>query len=529
MVTNIMSSKKPNIILLVLDTHRVERMSVYGYGKDTTPELGEFAEESTVFDWGIATAPWTVPSHGSMFTGLYPTVHQTTQSYKTLPSNIPTVAELLGQEGYETVAFCNNPLVGVLDNGFRRGFDKFYNYSGTIPDIPDIGDMGTFKKLQREANMLLQRATGPIEREFGRSPLLLKLATMPIFVPIWSRAFNFKGDTKRSLRDISDYLRYHFSTQSDTPLFMFINMMETHLPYFPPKNIIDRWAPYVTKDREARSFLQKFNTESYRWMAPMLKPFTGVQRQVLSDMYDAEVSYQDRQLRRMFRFLKRSGQLDNTMVIVTSDHGESIGDHEFMGHAFVVYNELQHVPLFIRYPEMFPGNKRVTHEVSTRRVFHTMLEAAGIEREVYGETSSSLSLARSVGGPEKEPEGEVVVAEGFPPENFINVMEMTNPDAVEEFRLRKMRRAIYDNGGKLMMVGGQPDEFFSVREDPFEESDLLDNPIGYENDIIKMQQTLDDWVVMAEAHRDGVAPAGEVDYSDNPELLERLRGLGYIE
>lgn len=524
-----MATKQPNVILLVLDTHRLERMSLYGYGKETTPVLGEFAEGATVFDWGIATAPWTVPSHASMFTGLYPTVHQTTQSYTAIPSNIPTLPEMLSQNGYHTVGFCNNPLVGVLDNGLKRGFDEFYNYSGTIPDVPSFGDENRIKRLQQTAATLLQKATTPIERKFGQSPLLLKLATMPIFVPIWSRSFNFKGNTQRSLGDVAQYLRYHTSTHDDKPLFMFVNMMETHLPYFPPKNVMDRWVPYLNKDREARSFLQKFNTESYRWMAPMLEPFTEMQERVLSDVYDAEVAYQDRQLRRVFRALKRSGELENTMVIIVSDHGESIGEHEFMGHAFVVYNELVRVPLFIHYPAMFEPGKRVQHDVSARRIFHTVLEGAGIPYEGYGHTADSLSLTRSAEGADREPEDEVVVSEGFPPRNFINVMEMTNPEAIETYRLRKMRRAIYNDGRKLMTVGGQPDEFFSVYNDPLEKQNVLDNPIGFENDILRMQKELTDYVVISEAHRDGVAPAGMIDYSDDPALLERLRGLGYIE
>src|SRR5438045_4033174 len=115
-----MQSSKPNIIFLVLDTHRAERMSMYGYHKDLTPSLGRIAEESTVFDWAIAPAPWTIPSHASMFTGLYPTVHQTIQSYTTMPEQIPTLAEILSQNGYDTVGFCNNPLVGLLENGLKR-------------------------------------------------------------------------------------------------------------------------------------------------------------------------------------------------------------------------------------------------------------------------------------------------------------------------------------------------------------------------------------------------------------------------
>ncbi len=522
-----MSKPKPNIIFLVLDTHRVERMSVYGYGKDTTPALGSFAEDATVFDWAISPAAWTVPSHASMFTGLYPTAHQTTQSFTALPQNIPTLAELLAQDGYETVAFCNNPLIGVLDNGLKRGFNHFYNYSATIPDIPDIGNPGALKRTQLWLNMALKQVTTPIEQQFGRSPLLLKLATLPLFVPIWSRTFNFKGNTQRSLTDVTSYLRHHFNTHSDKPLFMFINMMETHLPYYPPKKAIDRWVPYFKKDREARAFIHKFNTESYRWMAPMLEPFTEMQHTVLSDMYDAEVAYQDRQLRKLLRYLKRSGQADNTMVVVVSDHGESLGEHEFMGHAFVIYNELVRVPFFIRYPEMFPGGKRVEEAVSTRRIFHTVLEAAGIDLEAYGQPTHDLSLTRSVEG--KDPEDEMVISEAFPPQNFINVMEMTNPEAIDLFRVRKLRRAIYGNGKKLMTVGEQPDELFEFHEDPFETHNLLDDPFGHENDLLHLQKQLDDFVIVSEAHRDGIAPAGQVDYSDNPELLERLRGLGYIE
>src|SRR5574341_2117424 len=134
-----MSKRQPNIIRLMLDTHRAERMSLYGYGKHTTPNIDWLAEKATVFDWAIAPGQWTIPSHSSMFTGLYPTVHQTTQSYDTLPPDIPTLAELLAGAGYHTVGFCNNPLVGVLDNGLKRGFAEFYNYGQTFPDVPRIG------------------------------------------------------------------------------------------------------------------------------------------------------------------------------------------------------------------------------------------------------------------------------------------------------------------------------------------------------------------------------------------------------
>lgn len=519
--------ERPNIILLVLDTHRVERMSIYGYHRETTPVIDDFAADSMVFDRAIATAQWTVPSHASMFTGLYPTVHKTNQSYTALPDDIPTLAELLQAHGYTTVGFCNNPLVGVLDNGLRRGFDQFYNYAATIPDSPIIGrELGGLQRTQRAIMGTLQGFTTLIERQFGRSPLLLKLAMMPVFVPLWSRFGKFKGDTDRSLRDVADFLRYYWSSGDERPLFMFINMMETHLPYYPPRQYADRWVPYLRREQATREFVQRFNSQSYRWLTPMSEPFTDWQQRVLGDLYDAEIAYQDRQLRRLFRYLKRSGELDNTMVIVVSDHGESHGEHSFMGHAFVVYSELVHVPLIIHYPALFPVGERTSHTTSTRRIFHTVLEAAGVPFEQFGYPITKLSLARTVEG--NEPEDEQVVCEAFPPPNFINVMEMNNPEAIEPFRVRMMRRAIYDGGHKLMTVDGRPDEFFDVAHDPFEETNLLDAP-GYENDILRMERMLEEFVVVAEAHRDGTAAGRELDLSDNPELLERLRGLGYIE
>ncbi len=525
-----MAQRKPNILFLVLDTHRAERMSMYGYHKDITPTLGRLAEDSTVFDWGIAPAPWTIPSHASMFTGVYPTAHQTNQSYASLPEEMPTLAELLSKNGYDTVGFCNNPLIGLLENGLKQGFKHFYNYSGTFPDVPTIGpDAPLLKQIHHTLTEGLQKISLPIERRFGESPLLLKLAMMPLFVPFWSRLGKFKGDTPQSLTDVTDYLRYHQSTSPDTPLFTFINMMETHLPYYPPPKALDKWVPYLRKDREARDFLQQFNLQSYRWVAPMIEPFTEMQEQVLQDVYDAEVAYQDRQLRRVFRYLKRSGQLENTMVVIVSDHGESHGDHDFMGHAFVTYNEIVRVPLMIRYPQGFPAGKRVTQEVSTRRIFHTVLEAAGIEHEAFGHTNHDLSLARSVEGPEKEAKDEVVASEAVPPLNFLNVMEMNNPEAIERFRIKKMRRAIYENGRKLMTVDDRPDEFFDVQSDYFETSNLLDNPFGYENDILGLERKLEDFVLVQEAHRSGTIAGKEQDYSNNPELLERLRALGYID
>ena len=524
-----MGKRRPNIILLVLDTQRADRMSIYGCQKHTTPAVGALAEQSTVFEWAIAAAPWTIPSHASMFTGVYPTVHQANQSYATLPERLPTLAELLRRNGYETVGFCNNPLVGLLDNGLKRGFNHFYNYSGTFPDVPDIGDPTVPRRVQRAATAYLQKILNPVERRFGRSPFLLKMALTPTIGPFLIRLLRFKGDTRRSIRDATDHLRYHDRTHPGKPLFLFINTMETHLPYCPPRDVIEKWVPYLKRDREARDFIRQFNTQSYRWMTPVSEPFNEIQRTVLRDMYDAEVAYQDRQLCDLFGHLERSGRLDNTMLIVTSDHGEGHGDHNLMGHAFSVYNEQVRVPLLIRYPEMFPAGHRVTHNVSTRRAFHTVLDAADIERETYEHSVKDLSLSRSVEGAHRELEDEVVVAEAYPSLNLVKVVEMSDPGAIETFRMRMMRRTIYYGQSKLITVGGQRDEFFNVRRDPYETQNLLSSPEGCGQDAVRLDQMLDGFIAAAEARRDGTIRGDQIDLGDKDEVRERLRGLGYID
>jgi uncharacterized sulfatase len=274
--------------------------------------------------------------------------------------------------------------------------------------------------------------------------------------------------------------------------------------------------------------MNRFNVQSYRWAVPLIEPFTPLQNRVLRDMYDAEIAYQDRLLWRMFRELHHTGLLENTLVIIVSDHGESHGDHNFVGHAFVIYNELVRVPLIIHYPPMFPAGKRVGTTISTRRLFHTILEAAGIAYEGYGHTAHELSLARTA--KDTDPDDEVVVAEGFPPLNFIEVVERNDPEAIESFRLRKMRRAIYEGGYKLITVADRPDGLYRIASDPYEANNLLTNgALGHAGELLRLEQMLEEHVALAVAQSDGTTVSTEIDFSENPELLERLRGLGYIE
>jgi uncharacterized sulfatase len=526
-------STKPDIVFIVLDTHRADRLSCYGYPRDTTPHIDKFAESGTLFERAIVPAQWTIPAHASLFTGEYPSTHMTTQIHDRLLDDQVTLAELLRDSGYATVGFCNNPLLGVVENDLDRGFEAFYNYGGAVPNPPDIS-MSRPKLVGRLFETyvrLMRRITVPIQNQFAHNNVLLRIALNPFLAAIWQRHANFKGKTVRSLRDVVGYLRIRRNAESRRPLFTFINLMETHLPYWPPPRFIRKFAPYYQQDREARSFMRRYNLQHYRWMIPLTEPLSEVGDRTLNDFHDAEVAYQDFLLRRVFDFLNEPDVSDNTMVIVTSDHGEGMNNHDFVGHSLVAYDDLVRVPLIIRYPKLYPAGKRVTSPVSTRRLFHSVLEAAEISPNGNGAKGrgapidvEGLSLTRSVDGP--DPEQETVFAEAYTPDTLLALMENMDPAAIDTFRCRAMRRAVYRGRYKLIMVDDKPDELFDVVADPGETHNLLDTHHGQ---AAQLESVLTGLVEKAQGRRPGNWEASRQLSLDNEALVDRLRALGYME
>jgi uncharacterized sulfatase len=524
-------STPPDIVLIVLDTLRADRMSCYRYGRDTTPYIDAFAEDGTLFERAIVPGQWTIPSHASLFTGEYPTTHMTTQIYDTLGTDMVTLAELLREGGYKTVGFCNNPLLGVVDNQLDRGFDEFYNYGGALPNYPDISESraSVWGRLAERYTRVMRRITMPIQNQFAHNNLLLRIAMHPLIVPLWHHSVNFKGNTKRSLRDVVGYLRAQRRSEGRQPTFTFINLMETHLPYRPPSRFVQEFAPYYEDDREAQEFMRHYNLEHYRWMIPLTEPLSELADRILNDLYDAEVAYLDRSLRRLLKDLSKPRVRDNTLVIITSDHGEGLNNHDFVGHSLVAYDDLVRVPLLIRYPRLYPAGKRVSPAVSTRRVFHSVLEAAGIspnggEPERAPIDVEGLSLTRAVARDSRQE--EVVFAEAYTPDTLLTLMENENPSAIDTFRCRSMRRAAYDGRHKLITVGDQPDELFDVIDDPGETRNLL---VEFPDKVARLRGALTTFTKDAAARRPANWEAARRVSLDDEEISERLRALGYIE
>jgi arylsulfatase A-like enzyme len=511
---------RPDIVLLVLDTQRVDRLSCYGYPLETTPRLDAFAEDATLYCNAVSTAQWTVPSHASMFTGLYPSGHTMFHASSVLPASLTTLAGRLNAGGYYTGAFCNNPLLGVVNNGLRRDFASFLNYSGLLTSRPN--QLGVhprlFDRYRERFKLLLANTITALQDVFARSDLLLDFSFSPLMVPLWQTALAFKGNTGRSLNDAAQLLIERRGLAEEQPIFAFINLMEVHMPYRPPHRYVERFAPHLRGDRAARRYLWRFNSDVLGWLAPLASDLPEQHKATLNGMYDAEVATQDEKVGAFLEQLRRAGRLDKTLLIVCADHGEHLGEKQLMGHSIALYNELVHVPLLIRdpYGELARGTT-VEHVVSLRRIFHTVLAAAGLASE----PERSLSLVQ---GSAEEAGQSIVFAEGVTPQNALTLLERRRPDVVRAHACDRPRRAAWTGDYKFIQTGEDRYELYNIVADPVEQSNLApERP--------EQVETLREYVSSFVEHVAEASPTAEYTTSayDDELVSRRLRDLGYIE
>jgi len=291
---------------------------------------------------------------------------------------------------------------------------------------------------------------------------------------------------------------------------------------------VDQVAPYMRTNKEARDIMRRWNKEAYRWGAPLAEPLGELESQVLNDMYDAEVAYQDDYLGPVFEAIRQRAKADNTLTVIVADHGDGLGEHGCFGHAFVAYQELVHVPLVMNWPQRIEGGSQVSTPVSTRRIYHTLLDAAGMlpeevenldPAEIHG-----LTLMENILG--RDPEQHTAFSEIYPPQNFVKAIEHRQPELLDQYRCLAMRRAVVKKEKKLIHVSQWPDELFDLDKDPLE----MDNRIEQQPaQTAELSQEINRLVRLTEAQQKNLAAGLNLDTEVDEHLLQRLRGLGYIE
>jgi arylsulfatase A-like enzyme len=353
------SSDSPNVLLIVLDTVRADHLSLYGYRRATSPALERLAQRGIRFDEARATAPWTLPSHASLFTGRWP--HEFTVRWLTpLGGDFPTLAEYLGTHGYATAGFVANTLYCSYDTGLERGFTHYEDY------VLDPGRLSAFRTA-----LLVDRAWDGVSKlglAVSRSLDTGRFRPWQDSVLKWLLATGRK-DAGTINREFVDWLSHR--PEPRRPFFVFLNYFDAHSPYLPPEGSPFRFG---LRPRTKADFILLAEL----WTVVDKLRLSPRYRLLARDSYDNCIAYLDERLGELFETLRRRGVLDRTVVIITSDHGEELGEHGLFDHGESLYRPEIRVPLLIVLPSRSQFRGTVREPVSLRDLPATILELVGL-------------------------------------------------------------------------------------------------------------------------------------------------------
>jgi arylsulfatase A-like enzyme len=317
----------PNLLWIVLDTTRADRLGLYGYKRETSPNLDRWGSRGVVFEQARSAAPWTLPSHLSMFTGLWPFQHRA-RIDRPYHGKAPTIAEFLAQNGFETAGLVANTGCCNACYGLGRGFGRYVDHESNL-DV-NLYQIMHSSSLGRWLYWLGRRLGMRLPRERDQRKLAPRMS-----------------DLARS------WLRTSPGRASNRPFFLFVNFMDAHGPYVPPAG----HELCFSREPIPARVLESTPEAGFRIVreAPSTDPSVVADRQArmqavsrrLSDQYDDCVRYLDGRVGEFLDSLEHDGSLANTWVLITADHGEHFGEHGQFGHGGSLYEELLHVPLIL--------------------------------------------------------------------------------------------------------------------------------------------------------------------------------------
>ncbi len=430
----------PNVVLISLDTLRSDHLGCYGYARPTSPRIDAFARSATRYTRAVASSPWTLPTHASMFTGQAPFEHQAHTflekgyyNIHALPHDRVALAEALAGMGYDTAAFAANQAFlarhWYLDQGFA-----------------------TYVAERVKAREINTRALRWLDERKGR------------------------------------------------PFFLFLNYMETHRPYdaAPQPRFL---AGPVAPDEGA------LLDELHRIVMPASGPVPADLAQKVIDQYDAAIANVDAALGEFLNRLKKDGRFRDTVIVLTSDHGEYFGEHHLVEHAKDIYQPVISVPLIIRGPKTSDSPRDGT-------IDDTLVDSSDVPRLIAAHMPSPLRERLAELFP-LTPGGHPVISEM----HYALMASVTHPEWGH--RLRRIRQALFEGPWKYIRSSDERHELYDLSRDPGETVNLVaSNP----EVASRLARQLEQWL---ESRRPVTPPAPLVEMDE--EDLKRLKSLGYIK
>jgi arylsulfatase A-like enzyme len=416
----------PNVLLVVLDTVRADRLSPYGYGRDTTPNLARLARKGIKFTQARSTASWTLPSHASMMTGRWP--HQNSaRLHGPLDESHPTLARFLADNGYATAGFVANTTYCGAETGLARGFAHYEDHDLSLMGIVRTSALG-----QRVLWKGLVTGSG------------------------WAGG-RLLAEPHKDASRIGGELLAWVDRRDRRPFFAFLNFIDAHSPYVPPSGFERHFgvkpetpADIVTLDR---------------WFTLDKQALPARDLQLASDAYDDCLAYLDEQLGRLFDGLDRRDLLENTLVVITADHGESFGEHGLFCHASSLYDPEIHVPLIAILPGGDHADAVVDAPVSLRDLPATITGLIGL-----GETSPfpGRSLARHW--------DRAAPGEAEPTLAEIDGPPTSTPNLGRSPAIRGPMKALVLGRDVYIRSGEGIEELYDLAADPAQSRNLIDAP-----------------------------------------------------
>jgi arylsulfatase A-like enzyme len=430
----------PNVLIIIWDAVGATNLSLHGYGRETTPVLERFAARGAVFERAFATAPWSLPSHASMFTGRYPPELSAARQVP-LDDRFPTLAEVLAGHGYVTGGFTGNIYYGSPAFGIGRGFTHYQAH----PPINAMVIAGTWWLSGRIHWQLIGR-----------------------------REHHAPGPMRPRAPDVNRSLLHWIDRRGQRPFFAVINHFDAHDPYYPPEPFSIAFNP----------------TRPRYWLEDEHVSYDDATLQQLRDAYDGSILYLDHELGRLLDALRERGVLDNTLVILTSDHGEEFGDHapDIVKHARTLYTQALHVPMVVVHPAAVPAAVRVRETVSIRDIPATVMDVLGLENPFPG-----TSLRRYADGtvtPRQAAEPRLAAAEHSPMGGVLPTWPIAAGDMF----------AVIDGDLHFILDGAGREQLFDLSTDIAAQHDLAGVP-GYEPQLARLRAALDSLVPLHNGRR----------------------------
>ncbi len=460
---------RPNVLIYMIDTLRADHTSLYGYGRDTTPFLRKLGAQGLVFEDCQVQATWTKPSVASMMTSLFSFAHGIRRDDDTIPPGSATLAAQLRAAGYFTASLIANPLVGRL-SGLQRGFDY----------------LSEWQAVGRQIRLAEDRATD--------SAALNRLAF--------------------------SWLDRH----REEPFFLYIHATDPHAPYESPPAFDGKFAVPAETPRFDRDFerLKKmalerggFGVDRALCLKAGIDPDQFIRR--AADRYDDKILNNDTNLARLAEKLKQLGILENTLIVVVSDHGEEFWEHGWTGHGQSLYPELTHGVLLFWNPKLIPTPRRIAEPVQLIDLMPTILDLLRLPTPnvVEGLSLAPFAVGQTVA--RRTPVMTSRYAHPYSqqneslPENHIDSVAM----------LDASWKLIYREKGKD--AGLRRVELYDRRRDPRESNDIAaSNPVQVE----KMMSRIEQWLeAQKQVHQ---ALGGGAKALLDRQTMERLRSLGYL-